>query len=227
MVFKLENIVLWGRSLSEYRKMFALSDRDLKLSIVDCGGGPASFNAEMSKLGYRVVSCDPIYQFSTAAIERRIAETSPVIIKGLKANRDRFVWQDIETPEQLAEQRLSTMKLFLADYELGLQEKRYLDRELPNLSFSDLQFDLALCSHLLFTYSEQLSFDFHLEAIEQMCRVAREVRIFPLLENFTGEVSPHLEPIQNKLQKYNYQTNIVTVDYEFQKNGDRMLVVSK
>ena len=118
MVFKLENIVLWGRSLSEYRKMFALSDRDLKLSIVDCGGGPASFNVEMSKLGYRVVSCDPIYRFSTAAVERRIEETSPVIIKGLNANRDRFVWQEIETPEQLAQQRLSTMKLFLSDYEL-------------------------------------------------------------------------------------------------------------
>lgn len=43
-------------------------------------------------------------------------------------------------------------------------------------------FDLAVCSHLLFLYSEHLSEDFHVESIKELCRVAGEARIFPLLE---------------------------------------------
>ena len=48
MVFKLDKVVPWGRSFADYRDMFDLSDRDLGLKILDCGGGPASFNAEMT-----------------------------------------------------------------------------------------------------------------------------------------------------------------------------------
>ena len=227
MAFKLKNVVPWGRSLADYRQMFSLSDDDLRLSILDCGGGPSSFNAEMTDLGNRVISCDPIYRFTAEAIENRIRETYPTIIEGLSTNVDRFVWQDITTPEELGQKRLSTMKLFLADLEQGLKERRYLDRELPHLSFARDGFDLALCSHLLFSYSEQFSFEFHLAAIKEMCRVAKEVRIFPLLENFTGEVSPHLNPIKEALQNSNYPVRIVDVDYEFQKNGNQMLVVNR
>lgn len=227
MAFKLENVVPWGRSLEDYRKMLNLTDDDLQLSILDCGGGPSSFNAEMTRLNNRVISCDPIYQFTPEAIKQRISETYPIIIEGLKTNYNRFVWQDILTPEALGETRLSAMNLFLADFELGLKQNRYLDRELPNLPFVSQQFDLALCSHLLFTYSEQFSYEFHLEAIKEMCRVAREVRIFPLLENFTGDVSCHLEPVQQELQNNGYQVRILSVNYEFQKNGNQILKIAR
>jgi SAM-dependent methyltransferase len=226
MVFKLNNVVPWGRSLEDYRKMFSLSDNDLQLSILDCGAGPSSFNVEMTHLGNQVISCDPIYQFTTEEIQQRILETYPIIIEGLKTNFERFVWQNIQTPEAQGEIRLAAMNLFLADLKEGLKQGRYLDRELPNLPFTSQQFDLALCSHLLFTYSEQFSYEFHLQAIQEMGRVAREVRIFPLLENFTGNVSPHLEPIQQELKQNNYQVQIISVDYEFQKNGNQMLVIS-
>lgn len=227
MVFKLENIVPWGRSFDEYKKMFSLKEEDLQLSILDCGGGPSSFNAEATRFGHKVISCDPIYQFTTEEIESRIAEITPIMVKGLKANYKRFVWRNFKTPEELKETRLSAMKLFLADFDLGLKQKRYLVRELPNLNFGFKQFNLALCSHLLFTYTEQLSYEFHLQAIKEMCRVAREVRIFPLLENFTGDVSCHLEPVREQLEKNNYQVKIISVDYEFQKNGARMLVINR
>ena len=227
MVFKLDNVVPWGRSLNDYQKMFALKDNDLKLSIIDCGSGPSSFNQEMTSLGNKVVSCDPLYQCTTEAIEQRILETYPIIIKGLKTNFERFVWQDIESPEELGKVRLSAMKLFLADFELGLKQGRYINQELPLLTFPSQNFSLALCSHLLFTYSEQLSFEFHLQAIKEMCRVAQEVRIFPLLENFTGNTSHHLEPIQQELRNNNYRVSIVSVNYEFQKNGTQMLVVNR
>ena len=227
MVFKLDKVVPWGRSYVDYCNMFGLRDHDLGLSILDCGGGPASFNAEMTKMGNQVISCDPLYHFEKKAIADRINNTYPSIIEGLKTNFDLFVWQDIQIPEELGKLRLSAMELFLADFEKGLEQKRYLNQELPNLSFDSNQFDLALCSHLLFTYSEQFSYEFHLSSIQEMCRVAKEVRIFPLVDNFTGTPSRHLAPLQQALKLSDYQLKIALVKYEFQKGGNQMLVIKK
>lgn len=61
---KLNEVVPWGRTLQEYKLMFNLSEIDLNKKILGCGDGLASFNAEMTELGYSVVSIDPIYEFS-------------------------------------------------------------------------------------------------------------------------------------------------------------------
>ena len=68
MGLKLENVIPWGRSLEEYVRMFNLTPEDLKLAILDCAGGPASFNAEMTGQGYNVISCDPVYHFTADEI---------------------------------------------------------------------------------------------------------------------------------------------------------------
>ena len=62
MGLKLDKVILWGRCLDEYIGMFSLTSSDLKLAILDCAGGPASFNAEMTRQGRKVISCDPVYQ---------------------------------------------------------------------------------------------------------------------------------------------------------------------
>ena len=224
MGVKLQTVVPWGRSLDEYLRMFNLSPSE-QLSILDCGGGPSSFNAEMTQAGYKVISCDPIYQFSQSEIAQRIQEIYPVVTEATKASQDNFVWQDIASPEELGQVRMATMSKFLQDFPQGKQEGRYLTEELPHLSFNIQQFDLALCSHLLFTYSDQLSFEFHLASIEEMCRVAAEVRIFPLLTHFSGERSPHLQPVIDKLSAQGYKVEIQQVPYEFQRNGNQLLRV--
>ncbi|AFZ32576.1 hypothetical protein Glo7428_4127 [Gloeocapsa sp. PCC 7428] len=227
MGFQLENVVPWGRSLPEYIKMFDLNSDDFKLSILDCAGGPASFNAEMTKRGYNIVSCDPIYQFSDAEIAQRIQETYPVILKGVQETRDHLVWRDIASPEQLGKIRMAAMRQFLDDFPSGVATGRYITAELPNLPFDLGEFDLALCAHLLFTYSEQFSLDFHLQSVVELCRVAKEVRIFPLLVNFSNDISPWLEPVMNYLQNEGYTTEIKQVAYEFQKGGNQLLRISK
>ena len=224
---KLERVVPWGRSLADYINMFHLTRSDFRASILDCAGGPSSFNAEMTVHRCQVVSCDPIYQFSTAEIRQRIQQTYPIILEKLEQSRDRFVWQEISSPQQLGELRMATMAKFLADLERGILEKRYIVAELPDLPFGDRTFDLALCGHFLFCYSEQLSLEFHLDAIREMCRVAREVRIFPIVENFTGEPSSHIEPLQARLIEQGYQIERELVNYEFQKGGNEMLRVWK
>ncbi|PSB32144.1 SAM-dependent methyltransferase [Chlorogloea sp. CCALA 695] len=225
MGFKLDKIILWGRSLKEYIGMFNLTPDEFNLSILDCGGGPASFNAQMTSQGHKVISCDPIYQFSADEISGRIQETYQTVIDGLKANLANYVWQNIESPEQLGKIRMEAMNQFLNDFPLGLQEGRYVLDELPNLSFKDRQFDLALVSHLLFTYSDHLSLEFHLNSIKELCRVAKEVRIFPLL-NISGEQSDLLLPVLQELDNSGYKAGIQQVDYEFQKGGNQLLKVS-
>jgi hypothetical protein len=225
MGVKLENVVPWGRSLEEYIRMFDLTSEELELSILDCGGGPSSFNAEMTCSGHKVISCDPIYQFTANEIAKRIQETYPVIIEATQANKKNFVWREIESLEQLGQIRMAAMHKFLEDFPLGAREGRYVTDELPILSFSTGQFDLALCSHLLFTYSEQLSAEFHLASILEMCRVATEVRVFPLLTNFSGEPSPFLQPVMSQLAAHGCRVELGQVPYEFQRNGNQLLRV--
>ena len=54
MGIALDQVILWGRSLDEYIRMFDLQPDELKLSILDCASGPASFNAEMARRGEKV-----------------------------------------------------------------------------------------------------------------------------------------------------------------------------
>lgn len=227
MGLKLEKVVLWGRSLAEYIRMFNLTADALNQRILDCAGGPASFNAEMTHQGYSVISCDPIYQFSAEKIAQRIQETYQTVIEKAKATREYFVWQDIESPEKLGQIRMWAMQQFLDDFPLGIQQGRYIIGELPRLPFDTAQFDLALCSHFLFTYSDVLSLEFHLESIQELCRIANEVRIFPLLNTFSREVSPLLPLVMQELAAQGYHLELQQVGYEFQKGGNQLLKVEQ
>jgi hypothetical protein len=221
---QLKEIVPWGRNLAEYRAMFSLSDPELNLKILGCGDGPASFNSEMTQRGYSVISIDPIYQFSAAQIQQRVEESYEPIISQLRREPQRFIWKNFCTPDELGAARLSAMQQFLADYEQGKLEGRYLSQSLPKLKFETGAFELGLCSHLLFLYSVQLSLDFHLESIQELLRVCREVRIFPLL-NLEGKLSPRLAPVLKELASHGFKAQVEPVAYEFQKGGNQMLRV--
>jgi ubiquinone/menaquinone biosynthesis C-methylase UbiE len=141
-------------------------------------------------------------------------------------NQDDFVWKTILSPGMLYEMRIESMTEFLMDYNEGKEEGRYVAEELPNLSFKDDQFDLALSSHFLFLYSEHLDEDFHMKSLLEMLRVAKEVRVFPLVD-LKGEKSVHIEGVIKELTALGYHASIIKTGYEFQKGGDEMLKVIK
>jgi hypothetical protein len=226
-VFTLSSVVPWGRSFDEYRRMFALTDGDLAGRILGCGDGPASFNAEVTSRGGHVVSCDPLYQFHTAQIRQRIEDTCTEVLEQARRNAHEFVWDgaipDIETLKLV---RMTAMTAFLDDYDKGRAEGRYLDAALPLLPFADGSFDLALCSHFLFLYSQQLDEAFHVQAMRELCRVAREVRVFPLL-TLGALPSPHLAAARDALVADGWHASIERVPYEFQRGGNEMLRVHR
>ncbi|AKB81511.1 hypothetical protein MSBR3_0933 [Methanosarcina barkeri 3] len=222
MTITYSDIKPWGRSFNEYVRMFDLTPADLRRKIVGCGDGPASFNAELTERGGNVTSVDPVYIFSADEIRQRIYETYNDIIDQTQKNQDKFIWQEIGSVEELGNIRMSAMEKFLNDFSEGLMQKRYIPGELPFLPFSDKEFDLALCSHLLFLYTDNLSLEFHLKSIEELCRVSNEVRIFPLLDLNTDR-SSYVEPIIDFLRMRNRNVKEIKVAYEFQKGGNMML----
>jgi hypothetical protein len=223
-MFTLDQVVPWGRSFDEYARMFALTRDDLDRRILGCGDGPAAFNAEATRRGARVVSCDPIYRWSDAEIERRVAETAGEVLAQTRVNAAEFIWgpTTFESPEALGEARMRAMRAFLADYDAGKAEGRYVDAGLPSLPFADDAFDLAVSSHFLFLYSRQFDAAFHRAALLELLRVAAEIRVFPLLA-LGGTPSEHVEPCTAALREAGFAVTIDPVEYEFQRGGNAML----
>lgn len=221
-MFTLGTVVPWGRSFDEYCSMFALSGHDLSLRILGCGDGPASFNAEATRRGMAVTSCDPIYHWDTVDIRKRIAATYDRIIDETRRNSDEFVWKSIRSVDELGQVRMAAMEGFLSDYRQGKADGRYIEAGLPSLPFADRSFDLALCSHLLFLYSVELGENFHRESLRELCRVAREVRVLPLLA-LGGQRSPYVDPCVADLRESGHDVSIESVPYEFQRGGNQML----
>jgi len=206
--------------------MFALSPEDLAGRLLGCGDGPASFNVEAARRAGSVVSVDPIYAVSAEAINERIADTHDEVLQQLLQNREDFVWEAAKSPERLVQKRLATMRIFLEDFRRAKNTSRYVAGTLPTLPFADGAFDLALCSHLLFLYSDQLGAPFHVESIREMLRVAREVRVDPLL-TLEGTPSPHVKAVRQFCRAQDHIVERVEVDYEFQRGADNMLVVQR
>ncbi len=222
--FELKEVVPWGRSFEEYCLMFSLTEDDLNSRILGCADGPASFNAQLTQRGGTVVSTDPLYQFTQDEIRSRIEAVRPVMLEKTKAMQEGFIWDYYKTPENLGKIRMAAMNDFLQDYNRGKIEGRYVEASLPKLPFEDDSFDLAVVSHFLFLYSEHHDLEFHLASIRELMRVAREVRIFPLLA-LGNSLSPHLKNVLDSAEISSIM-EIVVVNYEFQRGGNQLLKIT-
>ncbi|SEJ21945.1 SAM-dependent methyltransferase [Nitrosomonas eutropha] len=221
---QLSMVVPWGRCFKEYKEIFSLSQADLQVNILGCGDGPASFNAEATAAGAKVISVDPIYCFSANQIESRVNEVSHNIAQQLKENASNYIWSTFQNVEAVVSARLAAMKDFLKDYESGKKEGRYVEASLPLLTFKENQFTLALCSHFLFLYSEHITEEQHIAGVLELCRVIKEVRIYPLV-TLDGRPSPYLAPVIEAVTSAGYSAETVAVPYSFQRNATEMLVV--
>ena len=221
---KLRKVTPLGRSFEAYWLMFDLNERDIGRKIIGVGDGPSSFNAEMKELSGNVTSIDPLYVLEKQEIEWSFYEVLDEVIDQLRANLDDWTWTYHQSPDHLRADRIAVIKKFIANYEKGKREKRYIAGQLPELDFKNASFDLALCSHFLFLYSEHYDYDFHRASIYEMLRVANDVRIFPLLD-LTNKRSTHIDPLINELQADGYKVVIKKVGYEMQRGGNEMMRV--
>ncbi len=225
MTFILKSVVPWGRTFEEYIAMFNLSEADLCRSILGCGDGPAGFNARMYGLGHRMISCDPLYQYPYDQVAAAIEAARDDVMQQVRANLRNFIWTSIRTPEELEQVRMGAMQEFLGDYRAGRSEGRYIPAALPNLPFPDNSFDLCLCSHFLFLY-ESLGPDFTIRSIREMVRVAPEVRIYPIVDT-NGHQADYFGGVRERLHTAGLVVQMVPAGYDFLKNGELLLRISR
>ncbi|HEY4345555.1 MAG TPA: hypothetical protein VGN05_14485, partial [Parvibaculum sp.] len=223
--FDLGGSVPWGRRFDEYEAFFALKDIGPGTTILDAGGGPASFAAEAAARGFNVTATDPIYSLCGGDIRRRFEETAIAMRASMRLASYRFKWNFYGSEERVHRRRRDALELFLADFERE-GARRYVSASLPNLPFADGAFSCALSSHFLFLYGDELDGAFHIAAIRELMRVAKEVRIFPLI-NLDGRPSSHLPVVIRDLERDGFEPKLVHVPFEFQIGATQMLRVRR
>src|SRR5262245_29217829 len=112
----LRGVTPWGRRAFEYLAFFALRADAAPGRILDCGAGPSSFTAEMSRRGWNVTAVDPLYGLDAGTLESLVGEARARIGAALAIERDRFRWDFYGSPEKLLAIRDEACRLFLDDY---------------------------------------------------------------------------------------------------------------
>lgn len=217
-------VLVSSRSLDEYRRMFALTDADLTGRILDCPGGAASLTAEVNAAGGTALACDPVYGGPVDRVRETALESLGRGYAYHQANPGEYVWTYFRDPDHYLESRTRSVELFAADR--TAHPENYVHAALPTLPFADGQFDLVLCSHLLFSYADRLDREFHVAALRELARVGREVRVFPLVPMGMAE-NPELTPIRTALASAGLETTVQQVGYEFQRGGDAVMTISQ
>lgn len=196
------DIIISARPFSDYLAQFALTEGDLlNGAILDCPGGASDFAAKIRVMGGTAVSVDPWYQQSHRALMQRINQDLERVKQWTASQPDRFpldengVWHDFHIWQ-------STAHAFLADIKRDRNEDTgyYLSATLPKLPFPEQRFALAVSGFLLFTYPQHFDLAFHRQAIHELLRVAREVRLHPLndsAQNPYPELSNLLEQLDS------------------------------
>jgi SAM-dependent methyltransferase len=202
--------------------MFDLAPEDLAASsVLDCCAGGSSFAAET---GGRILAVDPAYALGRHELAARVRAALHEGDRIIDQHVDRFEWDWYGSPGRRAELRSAAAEDFLAD----LQEhpERYVAGALPDLPLLSGSFDLVLCSHLLFTWADQLDEDWHRRAVAELVRVARrEVRIFPLVIQGTGDPVAFLDGLRAELHAVGHRSHLRDVPYRFQRGADQMLLI--
>ncbi|XOQ14358.1 MAG: S-adenosylmethionine (SAM)-dependent methyltransferase [Shouchella clausii] len=225
MSLELDRVVFIGRTFAEYVAMFDLDIAKLQgRRILDCPAGACSFTKEAADLGIDATASDMAYQFSPATIRQKgLSDLGHTIDKIKQAKKD-YIWTNVADVPALAAQRKRA--LLLATEDMARRPERYVAAVLPELPFANHTFDLVLAAHFLFTYSEQLDGAFHQSTLDELLRVAKEVRVFPLV-SLDGKRSVHVDPLFKRLRQKGYTVVEKQVSYQFQKGADSVAIIRR
>ncbi len=221
---QLDRVVFFGRTLSEYVKFF-----DLDLSqwqsrrILDCPSGAASFVAEANNMGIDAVACDLLFNLDENILINQGKADFDQVVEKISLVSQFYNWEFYGGFEGYKEYRKTAFHHFTQDYAMGRDAGRYIKAELPKLPFADKSFDLVLCGHFLFLYSDEFDYTFHFNSILELYRVcSQEVRIYPL-QSKNVKPYPLMDNLLFDLKAAGIATEVVRVPWEFQKGSKHML----
>jgi hypothetical protein len=240
----------YGRHGLMLSEMFGTTlDQFIGLKILDIPGGPSTLNQMITKLASRVgcfktqvISCDPVYELPEAEIWKKavddINRITDLYFQHPQSLNPSYFDARTQLSMRLAavmdkERHYGFLCEFMDDFisDKRLASSRYQNCKLPYLQdFTTSSFDLALVGHLLFTYANETTFnlDFHVESLEELTRVAKEVRVFPV-GGLNGEISPILKVLRVQLQTKGIFSEVVASPNDMVKGEgwNQMLVLSR
>ncbi|MFB6295611.1 MAG: hypothetical protein ABEH66_02065 [Halobacteriales archaeon] len=221
--YEIDEFAFVGRTFTEYQQMFDLDPGTWAgRRILDCPAGPCSFVTEAHDREIAAVGADKMYGRSPAALSKRCAEDIETAMAALDGVEDLYVWEFYDDVSELRTYRERAASRFLSDYAHNGDRYAYVD--LPATPFVDHAFDLVLSAHFLFLYDDRLSYEFHLQTIQELCRIGGQLRVFPL-HGFDADQSELVGRLIEGLQSEDYTTAIRAVPFEFQRGANKMLVV--
>lgn len=212
----------WIYDFSDYQQMYDMIEADFSKSILDFSAGISSFNSDATKKDWHVVSADLSYALPEAKMREHAQALLQQTILALKANPNRLRNPTPDTMEKVIQLWTETESHFLEDYVLGKTQSRYQAISSLKLPYQTHQFQLALCTNFLF--HQPISREQASLILKELCRVAEEVRIFPLLDNH-GKMTDELGPLMLSFHQKNYGVEVRQVDYHTLKGGNAMLRV--
>lgn len=218
-------MLVTSRAFAEYEAFFALRPADLAGRVLDCAAGASGFAAGARARGGRVTALDPAYAQGVDPLLTDAYASADHAASLVAEHPDGYVWDWYGTPDRKEAMRRDARAAFTAD--VRAHPDTYVAGTLPALPFRDDTFALALCSHLLFTWSGAFDEAWHRRALADLLRVAREVRVFPLVVQGTGEAVPYLPRLLDGLRVEGRRVETPRVPYEFQRGADRVLSVSR
>lgn len=220
----MRKLVLWGHHVEDYREQFDLSIDEMNSRILEYGCGPSAINAIQTQANQVVVSCDPLFVLDKDTLSAKITLIFANMADEMQRFSEHFDFTQSGGFDKLIANRQKGIKEFLADYEKGKSQGRYLGITNHQLPLNDFSFDFALVSHYLFAELDDQTIDFHLDVIRELARVAKEVRIFPLIDR-EEKTSCFLGPVLLGLQKENFGVEVREVSHHLHKMGNAMLRV--
>lgn len=220
----IDRIIFIGRTFDEYLSMFDLSVENIRnKKILDCPAGACSFAATGREIGLDVDACDIAYYFNLDDLYKKGHDDITHMVQKMEDSKSNYNWNYFKDINDLKDHRVEALETCVQD--MQQHQDKYKPVELPELPYSDNEFDILLSAHFLFLYSEVFDYEFHVQSIEEMLRVTKEeVRIFPLVD-MNGQRYENLDKIIYNLNKKGYTTEEVQVDYEFQSNANSLLKI--
>lgn len=222
----LSRIVFIGRTFDEYLKIFNLSTDELAgKRILDCPSGACSFTAIANQNGLDATAADIAYYFSINELESKGIQDLEHAMEHMEKAQSNYLWDYFKSVDDLKKNRMQA----LTDCMKGMKQspERYVPAILPELPFSDNEFDVTLSAHFLFMYADRLDYDFHLQTLKELMRVTRnEIRIFPMVD-LSSKRYEFLDELFEFIEGQGWTAEEIEVHYNFQKNANSMLKMKK
>lgn len=222
MALQLDDFLVTGRTFEEYVAFFDLDIEAMHgLKVLDCPSGVSGFVSAANRRGISAQGCDLLYERSRDDLIAQARRSIDLIYKDT-AWMEGHNFSFYGSREGHRSCREGALERFEADYNC----RRYRYGRLPKLAYEDDSFDLLLSSHLLFVYDDRLDLSFHMEAISEMLRIAKEVRIFPLVDfkNSRQHENENLSPLVAAVLE-RFEATIRKVPFEFQPGAGQMMQI--